>query len=323
MLLPPEGYRQLLTRQYIDAMSNTASLRPQPAASEHTPLKARNVAFDWSGTPLHWIPGDPSSTHTINVLHLLLPAGERWFVHVYKQVLPYIRDPRLREDVIGFIGQEAMHSQAHDGVLPHLTAQGLDPTPYTAQVDWLFEKLLGDRTLPPGRARRWWLLERVATIAAIEHYTAFLGDWVLNAAALDAKGADPTMLDLLRWHGAEEVEHRSVAFDLFLHLDGGYRRRVRTWATAFAALVFLWQRGVRFFLAHDPSLDDGRAGLGEFLRGGREGVLPTVGAMARSVPQYLSRGYHPSHHGSTAQALAYLAASPAATAAGARTSGGA
>lgn len=73
---------------------------------------------------MHWIPGDPFSTHTINVLHLLLPAGERWFVHVYKQVLPHIRDPRLRADVIGFIGQEAMHSQAHDEVLPHLKARG-------------------------------------------------------------------------------------------------------------------------------------------------------------------------------------------------------
>ncbi|MFF3276968.1 metal-dependent hydrolase [Streptomyces chrestomyceticus] len=296
-------------------MSNTASLRPRPVASEHTPLKARNVAFDWADTPLHWIPGDPDSTHTINVLHLLLPAGERWFVHVYKQVLPQIRDARLREDVIGFIGQEAMHSRAHDDVLPHLKRLGLDPTPYTAQVDWLFEKLLGDRTLPPGRASRWWLMERVAIIAAIEHYTAFLGDWVLNAEALDARGADPTMLDLLRWHGAEEVEHRSVAFDLFMHVDGGYRRRVRTWATAFSALVFLWQRGTRFFMENDPSLPDGKASFREFFRAGRQGVLPAPGAMARSIPQYLSRTYHPSRYGSTEQAAAYLAGSPAATAA--------
>jgi predicted metal-dependent hydrolase len=308
-------------------MSNKAPSRPRPVASEHIPLKARNVAFDWADTPLHWIPGDPSSAHTINVLHLLLPAGERWFVHVYKQALPLIRDARLREDVIGFIGQEAMHSQAHDDVLPHLKAQGLDPTPYTAQVDWLFEKLLGDRTLPPGRARRWWLLERVATIAAIEHYTAFLGDWVLNAEALDAKGADPTMLDLLRWHGAEEVEHRSVAFDLFVHLDGGYRRRVRTWGIAFATMVFLWQRGTRFFMANDPTLTDGKAAFGDFLRGGRQGVLPTTGQMLRSIPQYLGRGYHPSQHGSTEQAAAYLDRSPAATAAeaaaGPRATGGA
>lgn len=290
-------------------MSNT---QPVTVASEHTALKARKVAFAWEDTPLHWVPGDPFTTHTINVLHLLLPAGERWFVHVYKQVLPHIRDDRLREDVVGFIGQEAVHSQAHDDVLPHLRALGLDPTPYTAQVDWFFEKLLVDRTLPPGKARSWWLKERVALIAAIEHYTAFLGDWVLGAEELDRRGADPVMLDLLRWHGAEEVEHRSVAFDLFMHVDGSYRRRVRTWAAAFSALVFLWQRGIRFFMENDPALLDRRASFRDFYDGGRRGVLPSTPAMLRSIPRYLSRTYHPSQEGSTAQALAYLASSPGA-----------
>lgn len=290
-------------------MSNT---RPRPVASERTTLTARKVSFDWADTPLHWIPGEPFATHTVNVLHLLLPAGERWFVHVYRQVLPYIRDERLRQDVIGFIGQEATHSQAHDDVLPHLRRLGLDPTPYTAQVDWMFEKLLGDRTLPPGRASRWWLMERVALISAIEHYTAFLGDWVLNAKELDRRGADPVMLDLLRWHGAEEVEHRSVAFDLFMHVDGGYRRRVRTWAVAFSTLVFLWQRGARFFMENDPTLLDGRASFGRFHRAGRHGVLPRTEDMIRSIPRYLSRAYHPSQECSTAQAVAYLATSPGA-----------
>ncbi len=87
--------------------------------------------------------------------------------------------------------------------------------------------------------------------------------------------------------------------------------------------MFLWQRGIRFFMANDPSLLDGRAGFRDFLRGGRQGVLPTAGAMARSVPQYLSRTYHPSQHGSTEQAVAYLHRSPAAVAAEATSPGGA
>ncbi|EUA34412.1 putative metal-dependent hydrolase family protein [Mycobacterium xenopi 4042] len=29
------------------------------------------------------------------------------------------------------------------------------------------------------------------------------------------------MLDLLRWHGAEEVEHKAVAFDTMKHLRAG------------------------------------------------------------------------------------------------------
>ena len=119
------------------------------------------------------------------------------------------------------------------------------------------------------------------------------------------------MLDLLRWHGAEEVEHRSVAFELFMHVDGGYRRRVRTWATAFSALVFLWQRGVRFFMDERPALrwSAGRAS-GVPPRGPR-GCCPHP-VHAKSVPRYLSRTYHPSQEGSTAQAVAYLASSPGA-----------
>jgi predicted metal-dependent hydrolase len=38
-------------------------------------------------------------------------------------------------------------------------------------------------------------------------------------------GADPEMVDLVKWHGAEEIEHRTVAFDLYRHLGGGYIAR--------------------------------------------------------------------------------------------------
>ncbi|MFD4241338.1 metal-dependent hydrolase [Streptomyces sp. NPDC058525] len=48
-------------------------------------ITPRRVAFDWRATPLHWIPGEPTATHVINVLQLLLPAGERWFVKVFNR----------------------------------------------------------------------------------------------------------------------------------------------------------------------------------------------------------------------------------------------
>ncbi len=203
---------------------------------------------------MHWIPGDPFSTHVLNVLHLLLPAGEEWFVETFKEALPpLIEDEKLREDVVGFIGQEAMHSNAHSGVLVHLKENGLDPTPYTQQMEWTFSKLLGPRPMTGLRAENH-LVERLAIIAAIEHITAFLGDWVLNAKGLDKAGMHPTMLDLLRWHGAEEVEHRSVAYDVMRYFDKRETRRIRTQIVVTPVLVWLWIRGTRFLMRNDPEL---------------------------------------------------------------------
>ena len=39
------------------------------------PVLRRKARFDWSATPLHWVPGDPFSTHLLNVMHLMLPAA--------------------------------------------------------------------------------------------------------------------------------------------------------------------------------------------------------------------------------------------------------
>ena len=33
------------------------------------------------------------------------------------------------------------------------------------------------------------------------------------------------MIDLIKWHGSEEIEHRTVAFDLYRHLGGSYIAR--------------------------------------------------------------------------------------------------
>ena len=232
---------------------------PEP---DHILLQARNVEFDWSNLPMHWIPGDPFSTHVLNVLHLLLPAGEEWFVETFKEALPLIEDEQLRDDVVGFIGQEAMHAHAHTGVLVHLKEQGLDPTPFTdADGMDVLPRLLGPRPLT-GRREKNYLIERLAVIAAIEHITAFLGDWVLNAEGLDRAGADPTMLDLLRWHGAEEVEHRSVAYDVMRYFDKRESRRIRTQVIVTPVIVWLWVRGTRFLDAQ------------------RSGARPVVGAPA-------------------------------------------
>ncbi|TVL92325.1 metal-dependent hydrolase [Streptomyces sp. SAJ15] len=289
--------------------------------TDHYPIRPRRVAFDWRRTPLHWIPDEPTATHVINVLHLLLPAGERWFVKVFKEALPLVDDPVLLKEVKGFMGQEATHSVQHSHVLDHLADQGLDTTPYTRRVEWMFDRLLGER--PPlglPLTDREWLRYRLSLIAAIEQFTAVLGDWVLRAEALDRADCDPVMLDLLRWHGAEEVEHRAVAFDMYQHCGGSglprYARRVEGMAVAAPALLWLWAVGASYLIRHDPRLARRlRYSLREHNRAVRKGLLPSWRELGGAIPRYLRRSYHPSHEGSLRRAVDYLATSPAARAA--------
>jgi uncharacterized protein len=285
---------------------------------ERVALHAREVRFDWSGLPLRWIPGEAFASHMLNVLHILLPEGERWFVKVFAEALPLIEDDQLREDVLGFIGQEGMHAGAHQGVQDYFAEQGLDTTEYVADLEHLFRRLLGSRNLS-GKKREEWLIERIALVAAVEHVTAFLGNWILNSPGLDLAGADERMLDLLRWHGAEEVEHRAVAYDVYMHVDGRYLRRARTYVVGATALCYLWARGVSYLLANDPTLDKPvKARWRNLIGSARKGLTPSYVDIAGCAWRYLQRGYHPTQEGSTNQAVAYLAHSPAALAADGR-----
>ncbi|WP_327682475.1 metal-dependent hydrolase [Streptomyces sp. NBC_00467] len=287
----------------------------------HHAITPRRVSFDWDGTPLHWIPDEPVATHVINVLHLLLPAGERWFVKVFKEALPMVSAPVLLKDVKGFMGQEATHSVQHSHVLDHLAAQRLATEDFTRHVDFLFEKLLGET--PPFNAPvppREWLRFRLSIIAAIEQFTAVLGDWVLRAEGLDRAGADEIMLDLLRWHGAEEVEHRAVAFDMYQHCGGSglprYARRIEGMAVTTPVLLWLWAWGTAYLIRHDPELAGRlRYSLREHNRAVAKGLLPTWRELGAAIPRYFRRSYHPSQEGSLRRAVDYLATSPAARAA--------
>ncbi|WP_185836673.1 metal-dependent hydrolase [Streptomyces sp. WAC 06783] len=300
--------------------SPSVTTHPEGPEEHHT-IAPRRVSFDWRDTPLHWIPDEPTATHVINVLHLLLPAGERWFVKVFKEALPLVRDPALLKDVKGFMGQEATHSVQHAYVLEHLARQGLDTAPYTRHVDFLFEYLLSER--PPFAApisTQEWLHFRLSLIAAIEQFTAVLGNWVLHADGLDRAHPDPVMLDLLRWHGAEEVEHRAVAFDMYEHTGGEglprYARRVLGMAVTAPVLLYLWVWGAAYLIRHDPQLAGRlRYSLREHNRAVRKQLLPTWRELGAAVPRYLKRSYHPSQEGSLRKAVAYLASSPAARAA--------
>jgi predicted metal-dependent hydrolase len=240
--------------------------RPRPAA----------VRFD-TPVPRHWFGGSLWTTHVINGVNLLFPAGERFFIRSVAHYAPQIRDPDLAQAVRGFIGQEAQHALAHERFFTVLAGQGYAIQPFLRRYEHLAFGLIEPRTKPH---------LRLATVAACEHFTALLAEEALTRPALDA--AHPEVRALLRWHAAEELEHKHVAFDVLRQVDPRYWIRVTGlllalvilgafWAAALGTLVWQdWRQGVPR-TTPDPRV--------------RTQLLRTV--FARGIVSYLRPGFHP------------------------------
>lgn len=295
-------------------MADRNGARTAPYTDEALAINARNVTFDWTDVPLEYIPGEPYATHFWNVMHLVLPEGERAMADVFAQAMPRIEDERLREELIGFVGQEGTHASSHESFRRYLEAGGYDVPRIMKVMEYIVGQIFGDHGLT-GRAGEEWLNERLGIYAAAEHFTAVIGEWLIENKKFDEVDFDPTMLDLLRWHGAEEMEHRNVAYDVYQHVDGSYARRVRTAFIASIGLAALWFSTSSHLYAQDKSVENRRPWPWELLQATRKGLVPSVSFFFDQIPKYLAPNFHPSNMGPIDTAVRYLAQSPAARAA--------
>jgi uncharacterized protein len=277
-------------------------------------LRPRNVHFPLDSSPLHWIPGDPYASHTVTALNLFLPAAERWFSTLLSDALEYVRDEHLREEIIGFIGQEAVHAKTHDQVLvDYLLRHGIDAGPFRRQLDWVAGQYDQRMSKIAPRNRRKALASGTHALCAAEHFTGVLGHWALNNS-WDDMAVDSTLSDLYRWHGAEEVEHRHVSYNVAKYFNMDYLAQSVSGVIVSFALVGVVLRGTKFLVNADPALPNlGYPRLLWKLRAsGKRGAIPTGGLIVRAAARLFRRDYNPVNEGDTAQAVAYLATSPAA-----------
>ena len=288
-------------------------------------IKPRKVKFEWKDTPIDWIPNQPFISYFINEINMILPAGEFWFCRLYNKVLPQITDEKLKEDVRAFIRQEAMHAQAHNSAnKEYLTIRNIDVDRNLKLMDLLFTKVLADKPLTfipvPGPLEHQWDLFRLGIIATVEHMTCVLGKYVLYNKKWEELGADANMLDLVKWHGAEEIEHRTVAFDLYRHLGGGYISRYYQSLIVIAAVIGLWVDGAAHIMRQDPRFADKKPALykpwiwREWVRSAQTDnrLMPHPLWLVSQQLGYLMPWYDPVHEAKTEDAIAYLDKSPAA-----------
>lgn len=275
----------------------------------------RKVSYDWQETPIDWIPNELFASHFINTLHLILPGGEFWMCRMLNKALPSITDEKLREDVQRFVRQEAMHARTHDtAAIKYLRSYGLIPEVYTRHVAWVYDQVLGDKPFGlklSATLEKKWLVYRIGCMASLEHLTCILGQYALDQRVWDNAGADPAMLDLLRWHGAEEVEHRCVAFDVHQHLGGTYLGRFP--ATAFIAITLLgfWVYGASEIMKKHPEISKNPTPYKlwfwtQWYKASDKNLLPGFFWLMSQMKGFLRINYNPVEEGSTEKALAYL-----------------
>jgi uncharacterized protein len=256
------------------------------AIARRPDIRPRNIEFELTeDLPRHWHSGDPFITHFFNGLSLMFPEGERFFMDSVRRFQGEITDPKLRENVRGFLAQEGIHGREHRRMNDLLEHWGYPVKKIDA---WLERGLRFDRML----GTKW----QLAMTCALEHFTAIFADIALSDSRL-FDGAHPEFARLWRWHAVEETEHKAVAFDVYKTVAPGligYLRRVVV--MAITSVLFVLQIAIHAFLLERH---DGVAGN---FRGRRRatrffwkdpGFIPMG---LRPYLRYYSPGFHPWQH---------------------------
>jgi uncharacterized protein len=267
----------------------------EPAASTRDPIVRRmDFPFSESEIPRHWLGGSMVGTALANALNLVFPDGERFFVRSVNHYLPQIDDPQLRDRVKRFFGQEGQHAREHERLYEVLRAQGYDIDPLLARYRRVAYEILAPNV--PAKLR-------LSVTAALEHFTASFAVHALTSGLLE-RNAPPVMVELLKWHAAEEIEHKDVAFDVLLAVDDSYALRVAGLVVAVLALWGFWAYLTIELLRQEPDFAWRRVAQ-EWISRGLDGQGPSV-TMPLAFLQYLAPGFHPSKVENDELALEYL-----------------
>jgi predicted metal-dependent hydrolase len=152
-----------------------------------------------------WVGGDPYASAFFNALSVTFPEGETFFIESIKKFRKRV-PPKLQQEIRAFIQQEAIHSREHHCFNEHLKDCDFDITRLEQAICGVVNTI---RTKPE-------IAHLVATMC-IEHITAILAAEVI-ANPKHFEHADEHQRKLWLWHASEEVEHKGVAFDTWLHV---------------------------------------------------------------------------------------------------------
>jgi predicted metal-dependent hydrolase len=169
--------------------------------------------------------GDPVASAFYNALSATFPKGEAFFVEAVRN----FRDdapPKLAREIKAFTTQEVMHSREHVAFNKRALEAGYDLSVLEERIEW---RLSITRSRPP--------IVNLAATMCLEHFTAILAHQLLKNPK-HLRKADRESGDLWRWHAIEEIEHKGVAYDTWLHATRHWGRWMR-WKVKAKVMLFV------------------------------------------------------------------------------------
>lgn len=207
-------------------------------------IKVRRISFDPKQIDRYWFANSPFKTHLFNSFTLFLPDGEQYLIRNVGRQLKQINQPQLKQEVRAFIGQEGQHSIQHTKLWDNLRQQSYKIDSYISFVRFILNIL----------EQRLSINLNLAIIAACEHITTLFSEFVLGTEFIAE--AEPKLKNLFEWHCVEELEHKSVAYDVFQHKSNSYLLRLIGLLIAHVLVLGLLNLGLIMLLYQDKKLLD-------------------------------------------------------------------
>jgi hypothetical protein len=203
--------------------SGTSGRRPAP---KH--LEERRVRFEYpEDLDPCWNPRFPEFACAANSISMLMPYAEPYFVKSVRAALPQL-EGAAREQAEGWARQELQHHVQHrrfnDILLAHYPRLRRPERWIARTYGWL------------GRTRS--LKFNVAFAAGSETIAYGIARWSEERLGELFDNGDAVASTMYLWHLAEEIEHKSAAFDVFEAIDGSRLRYATAMTMSF--LILMW-----------------------------------------------------------------------------------
>ena len=204
-------------------------------------LKVRKIDFQFDrDIDFQAFPETPEWGNFVNVITLIAPAFERYFIKAFRAVIPDMQDAALKSDAEAFCAQEAQHSKHH---LAHLALladyyPGLADT--EKHIKASYEKLFNEETVD----------FHLAYAATVELTFGPIAKFVIDNKKDLFKGSDQRLASFILWHLVEEFEHRNSAIDVYKSQVGSYTYRMRTAPRVFKHIFDVYQISLNGFKEH-------------------------------------------------------------------------